>query len=100
MPFDRHDWYVLRSTSGDGNEDGDKAEVRYIIDYYSGPPSPTGESIFFLDVRPAIDRPRALFEMGIRYGGEFWWKASGAEVREAERRRKQMEKEAESFGGH
>ncbi|KAK6539939.1 holocytochrome c synthase [Orbilia ellipsospora] len=98
IPFDRHDWYVLRSIPG--NEEGKKTEVRYVIDYYSGAEGPDGEPVFYLDVRPALDRPRAIFELGIRYGGEFWWKASGGEVREAERRRRQMEKEAGSFGTH
>ncbi|EGX46641.1 hypothetical protein AOL_s00097g545 [Orbilia oligospora ATCC 24927] len=93
MPFDRHDWYVQRSTSESEGTDGNKEEVRYVIDYYAGETGPTGESIFYLDVRPAIDRPRALFELGIRYGGDIWWKASGGAVREEERRRKQAERE-------
>ncbi|KAF3926986.1 hypothetical protein ABW20_dc0109364 [Dactylellina cionopaga] len=97
MPFDRHDWYVLRSTTANASDEKDRTEVRYVIDYYSASDGPDGESVFYLDVRPALDRPRALFELGIKYGGEFWWKASGAEVREAERKRKQMEKEAGHF---
>ncbi|KAK6497451.1 holocytochrome c synthase [Arthrobotrys musiformis] len=90
MPFDRHDWYVQRSTSATEGTEEKKEEVRYVIDYYAGETGPTGESIFYLDVRPAIDRPRALFELGIRYGGDIWWKASGGAVREEERRRKQQ----------
>ncbi|KAK6346348.1 holocytochrome c synthase [Orbilia blumenaviensis] len=97
MPFDRHDWYVQRSTTATEGTDEAKEEVRYVIDYYAGETGPTGESIFYLDVRPAIDRPRALFELGIRYGGEIWWKASGGAVREEERRRKQAEREGFSF---
>lgn len=73
-PFDRHDWYVLR-------EDGQ--EVRYVIDYYSGAPEPTGEPVFYLDVRPAIDRPSAIAERAIKWGGNVWEKASGADVRRA-----------------
>lgn len=73
-PFDRHDWYVLR----EGGQ-----EVRYVIDYYSGPPEPTGEPVFYLDVRPAIDRPSAVIERAIRWGGVVWEKASGADVRRA-----------------
>ncbi|EPS43254.1 hypothetical protein H072_2741 [Dactylellina haptotyla CBS 200.50] len=97
IPFDRHDWYVLRNTSETQNEEN-KTEVRYVIDYYSAEDGPHGEPVFVLDVRPALDRPRAFFELGIRYGGELWWKASGAEVREAERKRIEMEKAAGSFG--
>lgn len=73
-PFDRHDWYILRA----GGE-----EVRYVIDYYSGPPEPTGEPVFYLDVRPAIDRPSAILERAIRWGKPVWEKASGASVRRA-----------------
>ncbi|KAK6353117.1 holocytochrome c synthase [Orbilia brochopaga] len=96
LPFDRHDWYVLRTTSDD-EKGGAQTEVRYVIDYYSGPPEPTGESVFYLDVRPALDRPGALFERGIRWSGEIWWKASGGQVREEEKRRKAQEKEASVF---
>ncbi|KAI5992372.1 cytochrome c/c1 heme-lyase [Pisolithus orientalis] len=46
-PFDRHDWVVRRPRTGE--------EVRYVIDYYSAPPTPDGEPVFALDVRPALD---------------------------------------------
>lgn len=75
-PFDRHDWYVLRQTPS-----GPK-EVRYVIDYYSGPPEPTGEPVFYLDIRPALDSPTAAVERLMRWGGDVWWRASGAAVRE------------------
>jgi cytochrome c heme-lyase len=76
-PFDRHDWYVLRQ---------DGQEVRYVIDYYSAPPEPTGEPVFYLDVRPAIaiDRPSAILERTMVWGGDIWERASGADVRRAE----------------
>ena len=77
-PFDRHDWYIQRS-----RPDKQAQEVRYVIDYYSGPPEPTGEPVFYLDVRPAVDGPTAAAERLVRWGGEFWWKASGAAVRES-----------------
>ena len=77
-PFDRHDWFVQRLTSG-----GKSREVRYVIDYYSGPPEPTGEPVFYLDVRPAIDGPTAAVERMMRWGGDVWYKASGAAVRES-----------------
>lgn len=73
-PFDRHDWYILRA----GGE-----EIRYVIDYYSAPPEPTGEPVFYLDVRPAIDRPSAILERAIRWGKPVWEKASGTDVRRA-----------------
>ncbi|CUS11734.1 unnamed protein product [Tuber aestivum] len=73
-PFDRHDWYVLRQ----GGQ-----EVRYVIDYYSAPPEPTGEPVFYLDVRPAIDRPSAILEIATVWGEDLWERASGADVRRA-----------------
>jgi len=75
-PFDRHDWYVERNTPS-----GPK-EVRYIIDYYSAPPEETGEPVFFLDIRPALDRPGAAAERAIRWSRDIWWRASGAAARE------------------
>lgn len=75
-PFDRHDWYVQRCGK-DGCE-----EVRYVIDYYEGDPDPTGEPVFYLDVRPAVDGPRAAAERTIRWGTDVWWRASGGVVRE------------------
>lgn len=76
-PFDRHDWYVRRRLP-----DGQTKEVRYVIDYYSGPPEPTGEPVFYLDVRPAVDGPTAACERMLRWGGDVWWRASGGAVRE------------------
>lgn len=75
-PFDRHDWFVQRQTAS-----GEK-EVRYVIDYYSGPPEPTGEPVFYLDVRPAVDGPTAACERMLRWGGDVWWRASGGSVRD------------------
>lgn len=75
-PFDRHDWFVSR------NINGQNKEVRYVIDYYSGPPEPTGEPVFYLDVRPAMT-PTGAVERLMRWGGDVWWRASGGDVREA-----------------
>lgn len=50
LPFDRHDWTVLRS---DGN--GGWEKVRYVIDYYSGGEDEFGLPSFYLDVRPGLD---------------------------------------------
>ncbi|KAK2734877.1 holocytochrome c synthase [Myotisia sp. PD_48] len=74
-PFDRHDWYIQRQTPS-----GPK-EVRYVIDYYSAPPEPTGEPVFYLDIRPAVDTPTAAIERLMKWGGDVWWRASGAATR-------------------
>ncbi|OAG08178.1 uncharacterized protein CC84DRAFT_1162171 [Paraphaeosphaeria sporulosa] len=89
-PFDRHDWFVERC-----NEKGCE-EVRYVIDYYEGEPEPTGEPVFFLDIRPAIDGPRSAAERLVRWGTDTWWTATGGvvrEVRKAEAARKKQEEE-------
>ncbi|KAI9656698.1 MAG: holocytochrome c synthase [Trizodia sp. TS-e1964] len=65
-PFDRHDWYVQRPNAGRGFR-----EVRYVIDFYSGPPDSNGEPLFYLDVRPAIDSPTAALERIIRWGDDI-----------------------------
>ena len=78
LPFDRHDWYVSRDINGK------QKEVRYVIDYYSGEPEPTGEPVFYLDVRPACT-PTGAVERALRWGCDTWWKASGGDAREAER---------------
>jgi cytochrome c heme-lyase len=74
-PFDRHDWFVERC-----NSKGCK-EVRYVIDYYEGAPEPTGEPVFFLDVRPAVDGPTSAAERMVRWGTDVFWRASGGEAR-------------------
>ena len=52
LPFDRHDWVVDRCGR----------EVRYIIDFYSGPPQPGAPASMHLDVRPALDSVGALYD--------------------------------------
>ena len=76
-PFDRHDWFVQRRAPS-----GEQREVRYVIDYYSAPPEPTGEPVFYLDVRPAVDGPTAAAERLMRWGGDVWYRASGAAARQ------------------
>lgn len=76
-PFDRHDWFVQRTTAS-----GEKKEVRYVIDYYSGPPESTGEPVFYLDVRPAVDGPTSACERLIRSGCDLWFRGTGSRVRE------------------
>lgn len=74
-PFDRHDWYVSRDVLGE------RREVRYIIDYYSGEPEADGEPVFYLDVRPAATAGGAAERM-IRWSTDVWWKAIGGDKRE------------------
>ncbi|KAH7381065.1 cytochrome c heme lyase [Cadophora sp. MPI-SDFR-AT-0126] len=74
-PFDRHDWFVQREVADQ------KKEIRYVIDYYSGPDDPSGEPVFYLDVRPAIT-PTTAVERMMRWGGDVWYRASGAQLRE------------------
>ena len=62
--------------------EGQTREIRYVIDYYSGPPEPTGEPVFYLDVRPAVDGPTSAAERMLRWGGDVWYRASGAKIRE------------------
>ncbi len=76
-PFDRHDWYVQRTLPS-----GQTREIRYVIDYYEGPEEPTGEPVFYLDVRPAVDGPAAAAERMMRWGGDVWHRASGAKARQ------------------
>lgn len=76
-PFDRHDWYVAREMNGQ------RKEIRYIIDYYSGEPDADGEPVFFLDVRPAAT-PLGAAERIIRWSTDTWWKAIGGDRHEQE----------------
>ncbi|KAI1265529.1 cytochrome c heme lyase [Xylariaceae sp. FL1019] len=74
-PFDRHDWFVSREVNGQ------RKEIRYVIDYYSGGEEPTGEPIFYLDVRPAVT-PTQACERALRWGCDVWWRAKGGDIRE------------------
>jgi len=86
-PFDRHDWYVSRKSP-----DGATREVRYVIDYYGGGVQETGEPVFYLDIRPALDSPTAVAERAIRWGGDVWWRASGGVARELAKAQKERER--------
>ncbi|KAF2097034.1 hypothetical protein NA57DRAFT_41598 [Rhizodiscina lignyota] len=94
-PFDRHDWYVLRHMP-----DGSTKEVRYVIDYYSGPTETTGEPVFYLDVRPAIDGPTGFGERILRWGGDAWWRASGGTVREQSELERKIQEARERRNQH
>lgn len=76
-PFDRHDWFVARKQA-----DGSVKEVRYVIDYYGGGLQATGEPVFYLDIRPALDTPTAAAERAIRWSRDIWWTATGSGIRE------------------
>lgn len=61
-PFDRHDWYV-QTYSGE-NQQQQRQEQRYVIDYYylPNPVDPIHlPPIPYVDARPALDHPRALW---------------------------------------
>ena len=65
LPFDRHDWVVDRCG----------AEVRYVIDFYSGAPAgaaegPGGSPSMHLDVRPALDSVGACLDRAVMFG--YW----------------------------
>jgi cytochrome c heme-lyase len=75
-PFDRHDWIVKRTSS-----DGTAKQIRYVIDYYSGPPEPDGMPVFYLDVRPALDTPSAAASRVLRWGGDIWYRGTGGSTR-------------------
>lgn len=76
MPFDRHDWVVVRPS-----ESGEPKTMRYIIDFYAGrnPTESSSEALtkasdpknkisFYLDVRPAPDTVE-----GIAMRLHRWW---------------------------
>jgi cytochrome c heme-lyase len=53
-PFDRHDWYVQKSNHS--------RIQRYVIDYYYLPTTnPNMPPIPYIDARPALDHPYALY---------------------------------------
>lgn len=68
LPFDRHDWVVLRADpmSGDPENPGFK-KVRYVIDFYGGPDDEDGFPTFNLDVRPALDNASNAKDRFIHY---------------------------------
>lgn len=69
-----------------------------MIDYYSGPPEPTGEPVFFLDVRPAVDGPVTACERLIRSGCDLWFRGTGTKVREEVKQQKILEALEEAKG--
>ena len=86
-PFDRHDWYISRTLP-----DGSSREIRYVIDYYGGGvEEETGQPVFYLDIRPALDSAGAVAERAMRWGGDVWWRATGGKAREAFARERERE---------
>lgn len=49
-------------------------QVRYVIDFYSAAPAAGAAVGMYLDVRPALDSPGALWD---RLRVQFGWAASG-----------------------
>ncbi|KAK9460444.1 cytochrome c/c1 heme-lyase [Lipomyces oligophaga] len=70
-PFDRHDWTVLRY-----GQQGEKNEVRYVIDYYSGELE-EGYPTFVLDVRPALDSFQSIYDRSELWSRQVFEKALG-----------------------
>ena len=60
-PFDRHDWYVQNNNRiVSGNKNG--RIQRYVIDYYYLPTTnPNMPPIPYIDARPALDHPYAVY---------------------------------------
>lgn len=73
-PFDRHDWTVLRGTAS-----GEWEQVRYVIDYYSGPEDDNDQPTFVLDVRPGLDSVSSAVDRFNKATGSVWHKALGLE---------------------
>lgn len=71
LPFDRHDWTVLRMTSS-----GNWQEVRYIIDFYEAPDE-GDKPVFSVDVRPAADSFENVLDRLKRSAGPLYDKAMG-----------------------
>jgi len=56
-PFDRHDWYI---------NNGVDHEKRYVLDFYMVENKVLGMPRVDIDVRPALDTPKAFLQRGIR----------------------------------
>lgn len=56
LPFDRHDWVILRGDPSSRDKDyPGYRRVRYVLDFYGGPDDERGYPTFSVDVRPALD---------------------------------------------
>lgn len=74
LPFDRHDWTVLRSSG----RNGEWSQVRYVIDYYSAPDDEeTGMPAFLLVTRPALDSPTACWDRFSHWSYPLYKRAMG-----------------------
>lgn len=62
LPFDRHDWTVERRQKEGGNAENQGTLVRYVIDFYSGRSVPGMPASVYIDTRPALDSPTAVFD--------------------------------------
>lgn len=65
-PFDRHDWFVDRCGTN----------IRYIVDFYDGQPTPSSPISMFVDARPALEAPSAIWDR-LRMS---WLKISGQKI--------------------
>lgn len=80
-PFDRHDWLIHRPSPSSPSTSSYTAPSstqpytthRYVIDYYSLPDDETGNPVFSLDVRPAVDSVSSAKERV-----DEWWRVKKA----------------------
>jgi len=67
-PFDRHDWYVVHNNNDESDKDDAPTEQRYVLDFYmkddDDPRFGSGLPRVEIDVRPALDSPRAFVQRG------------------------------------
>lgn len=85
LPFDRHDWVVLRGINNGADIKGaanTKMEakyipVRYVLDFYGGPDDKNGMPTFSVDVRPALDNFGNVKDRMIHFTSNIWGKMFG-----------------------
>jgi cytochrome c heme-lyase len=65
-PFDRHDWYVQHNNTTT-NDSSPPTLQRYVIDYYYTQDPHTQLPRPYIDARPALDHPRALWLRGQQF---------------------------------
>lgn len=69
LPFDRHDWHVLRpDPSSKEAEHPGYSSVRYVIDFYAGPDDENGLPTFHLSLRPGLDSFTSAKDRFLRWG--------------------------------
>lgn len=72
LPFDRHDWVVLRATGSKSEPEPERKPVRYVLDFYGGPDDADGLPTFNVDVRPALDSYDNCRDRFVKYTKPIW----------------------------